>query len=574
MSAVFLYVSGGDVAQAARCAAEQLPFVPESSHAIALPDGAALHVWSVVDEVSGGGWWSGDAQRGWVVWDGWAEGAPATGAAAWLAGRLAALGAHGLIHEQAGQLSMARVEPSGEVVALTDFLGARHLYYGQRGARVVVSNRAMVASAALEGGAPVLEPLHLSWFMASIACLFAGQTVWRDVRALGEREVLRVRGGRLEVEGARALEPQALEWDAHWEALRARVRGLVGRGGLPTRIAVTGGKDSRVILAAVVGEGLQERVTGYLRIGAGHQDELVARRLCARYGIAFEREPLPDPDAEPVEVLLDRHNFQAEHQLHAWDYKGAAVHRREVGLHGHFGEIYRSHALPRFVLGWPEVRRKYLSTKYLDLYDVMTPEALAHVRAGTREWVEARQAEGIRPLALHDRMHRAARMHRWAGHCLQIDGSVTMMASPLCSPALLRHYLGMSLLEQRRHRVHFELVRRADDWLWRQPFAESSWALGVAPLWPPRAAPVPAQGVEGRQLALWRAQGDALAALVTAPGSHAYDALFDRARIQRLVETTRQRPSAHNVRAILGLAGVRRTIDADRAEVAGLRIAR
>jgi hypothetical protein len=559
MSAAFLYVRGADAAHAAA----YLPFVPESSVTLALPEGAALHVWSTLDEAAGGAWHVADA-RGWLAWDGWVDDAPREGlVASWLAGRLGQLGAAGVVQQHAGEFALVAVSPGGEVTACGDFLGARHLYYAQRAGVTAISNRAMLVSAALERGAPCFEPMHLSWLMCSIACMFAEQTVWRGVRALGAGCVLRSDGAALRVTPT-PVEASELSWEAHWERLCARLSGLVGRGGLPTRVAVTGGKDSRVVLAGLVGSGMISRVdVGYLRIAAGHPDAVVAQRLCARYGLRFERLEAPDMAAEPVEALLDRHNFQSEHALHAWDLKGAASRPREIGLHGNYGEIYRSHALLRFVLGWPEIRRKYLSPGYYDLYDVMTPPARQHVREGLSSWLQERRDEGVSPLQLHDRLHRAARMHRWVGQAAQVDGAGGMSANPIPSPALMRRYLDMSLAEQRRHRVHFELVRRADDWLWRQPFAQASWPRGAAPLWARLPAPVTATagGPPSRQRQLWSAQRDALRALLVAPGGADFHVIFDRAKVSALLAETMQRPTDHNIRAVLGLAGIRRSLE-------------
>jgi hypothetical protein len=560
MSSAFLYVSsaGADHAET------YLPFTPETATVMALPDGAKLYVWSTLDELAGGEWSTAHA-HGWMAWDGWIDSSPiAAPVSPWLASRLTALGAQGLIAQHAGEFSVIDISSTGDVRAFADFLGARHLYYGEDSGRFVISNRAMLVSATLENGAPVLEPLHLSWFMCSIACLFADQTVWRGVKALGAGEVLRLKDRRFIVDVAPTPVPQSQPWDAHWDQLCDRVKGLTQRGDLPVRVAITGGKDSRVVLAGLIGSGAITNIdTAYLRISEGHPDLIVARSLCAHYGIPFERLDVPDMTSESVEGLLDRHNFQTEHGLHAWDLKGYQIRPREVGLHGNYGEIYRSHAILRFAFGWHEIRRKYLALNYLDLYDVMTPEAVDHVRGGITAWLDQKQTEGVRPLALHDRMHRAARMHRWVGQSSQVDGAGGLSANAIPSPSLLQHYLSLSLGQQRLERVHFELTKRPDDWLWRQPFAQAIWARSVVPISSLRPSPVRTENAPiSRQVSLWNAQADTISDLISADGCAEFHDLFDRKKVATLLTKTRKEPTAHHVRAVLGLAGIRRSLEA------------
>ncbi len=563
MSAAFLYVSSGT----ADSAEIYLPFSPESTHHVELANGASLHVWSTLDELAGGAWHAAHP-KGWLVYDGWIDSAPeSTPVAPWLAARIETLGPSALIAQHAGEFALVDVQDTGEVIAFGDFLGARHLYYAEKSGRFIISNRAMLVSAALELGEPILEPLHLSWFMCSIACQFANETVWRGVKILGAGEVLRFKDGRFRIEPSTINVEESQPWDFHWDQLCARVASLVRRGALPSRVAVTGGKDSRLVLAALIGSGsIAEIDTAYLRISEGHPDLLVAQDLCRHYSIPFERLEASDESSYSAEYLLDRHNFQTEHALHAWDLKGYENRPREIGLHGNYGEIYRSHANLKFVLGWNAVRRKYLATNYLDLYDVMTPVALDHVRGGIATWLDEQQAQGVRPLALHDRLHRAARMHRWVGQSSQIDAAGGFSANPIPSPALMRHYLGLSLVEQQQQRIHFELTKRADDWLWKQPFAQASWPKTVVPLLSSRPSPVTSNTpTTSRQIGLWFRQKDAISDLIAGDGGADFHELFDRKKVASLLAKTHKAPNAHHVRAVLGLAGMRRSLEAPKS---------
>ena len=65
---------------------------------------------------------------------------------------------------------------------------------------------------------------------------------------------------------------------------------------------------------------------------------------------------------------------------------------------------------------------------------------------------------------------------------------------------------------------------------------------------------------KSRQMALWEREASTIADLVLAHDTSEFAQLFDRARVEKLVVTTQEKPTPHRVRAILGLAGIRRSL--------------
>ena len=108
---------------------------------------------------------------------------------------------------------------------------------------------------------------------------------------------------------------------------------------------------------------------------------------------------------------------------------------------------------------------------FIDPHGILTERARDHFRGRMRAFWRRRQHEGLSPLQIRDRWHRDVRMWRWVGQTRIADATSGLSANPLPSQKLLDRHLSLSLFDQRHGRVHSELMRRCNGWLWREPFA-------------------------------------------------------------------------------------------------------
>ncbi len=571
MSCAYLFISAPgtplvEVDALARRAARWLPFTPTSSSRHDARESASLHTWTALPQGARGAW---DAREGdlAVCYSGWfvesGDVPLSETVASRLLGDLTPDSVGHFAQHRDGNFSVlaARLGERPGAAAATDFIGSEHVYYGSRDGVAVLSNRAMLAASALHGGdLPDPNPEYFRWMLNSIACPFGAQTPWDDVSILDLYSVARCEGGDVRLEPKPAATDGAdASWDELFDELCARVAQITRLPDMPFHAALTGGKDSRLVLAALIASGAVEKLDRlYIAAPEGHPDAVVARRLAEHYGAPFERLER-SPKQEGWRERFATHNVLSEFGLHAWDLKARSGEAPLGSLHGNLGEIYRSHMLPRHLLGWWSARLKYTSRAYIDQNDLLTEPMIASSRDALSAWVDHARSERTPLSGLHDRFHREVRMHRWVGHAQVVDGAATVSLNPLTSRRLLTRYLALPLTEQRRHRVHFELTRRVDDWLWRQPFANASWGKGLAP--GAQAAPVRGDVLSvSRQMALWREHGRELADWVCSPGAPgffhvvAHDKL--RALASRLTSTDAD-PSQVELRAMLGAVGVR-----------------
>ena len=566
MHAIYAWISQGREPIAAGAfdpATPWLTFVPETSRSWQSPDRKlAMRCWSVCDEAARGSW-SVSSETTALTLAGWFrepdEVPLTTSLAAAATEQLARAGIDGFA-ELPGNYSLAWVGEDASLRAFTDPWCSEHLYYGQRGDRVVVSNRAAVVAALLHDRLPSPRPEALAWLLSGADVpVEDADSAWAGVTLLRGGRALRVRGSSCEllaIDGEDRRPPlrdyaQAFErlcWTAGW------IRRLPD---VEIELAITGGFDSRLVLAGLIGANAIPSVTrGYLKGDAGHQDVLVGEALARHYGLAFERRSPDYVDADFFTVSK-RHLFQIELLVNAWDLKGADEQSRVVRLHGNLGELYKGHGLPGLSRHWATLRAYLRSNAYLDRYCILTRASLEHQRQRIDAFIARERDDGCEPTELLDHYHRQVRGARWVGQIMQYDSAAGPNVHILPDPVLHRFYRHQAYAQRQRSTLHFELTHAADDWLWRQPFAGKTWPHARARAAATHPVRSTASASTPRQVLIWRNAEAQLREFLLAPSSSPMFEVVDRRRLARLLGEVGSRPTNAQVRTLLATAAIR-----------------
>ncbi len=579
MSSVFAVVcDGANTGEGTRldtAARAFLPFVPEGSKQWEVGEGTTALAWSVLDEGPRGSfWWEAPGNDRVVIFDGWfSEGSsPGPSASQGLARCLEREAPADLTRRLGGEWSLVEVSPR-VVRCACDFAGSRHLYVAQRGSRAVVSNRAMICAALLNGGeVPRPDPFHMGWLLTLAAAPMGRGTPWRDVSLLKAGEAVTIRDGAVEILDSTPV-PERVPWEDLFEEFVERCSQVRNAGGLPFRVGLTGGKDSRLVWGGLRAAGLLDELEGaYLKAREGTADVKVGRSLAEAEGVAFRLEEPGDgtsPTWEDFVERIDRHGFQSEYGLNAWDLKAVVRRRREGRLHGNLGEIFRGYTKVPHWLSWRQVRRFYSREKFVDPLGVLTEEARQGYAGFMNRWVEERRRAGTKRTQIHDEYHAHARMQRWVGQAQLIDGCGVYSMNPIPSPRLFGHFQTLSLRDRVAERVHFELMGRCGRDLVERPFAGDRWSkwLGPGAAFP---RPVTSESVTGEveggkgvspQLERWIRHGSAIEEYLLDDGDSSFFDLVDRRRLERFFDDMPGRPGFVELRAIYGLLGIRRALD-------------
>jgi hypothetical protein len=463
-----------------------------------------------------------------------------------------------------GNWAALHLGADGKLWAATDRMNTHQLYYGERGGVVAVSNRATLVCAALhDGKLPTPESTYFAWWMsANMSHVLQDDLPWPGVAALDPRKLLVVEGNTSRQVERSEVYPH-VSWDEARGAFAKRCAWFNRLPGIDGQLALTGGKDSRAVLAGLImADAIDDRLArAYLMSTPGNPDAAVAQRLANHYDIPFENDGIEIALEGHLFDRMQKHLWRTEGLLHSWDIKWMSPPSDRVTLNGHFGESYRSHFERNLVRPWNVAARRFTHDRFIDQHDLLTPSMRVMVRGRMGHWLEKVRGEGVKAIELRDTWHRQCRMWKWASLIQLGDGLGGMVSNPLASGALLAGYKEQGLRSQQLEVTHFELIRGADDWLWRQPFANATWQKGLAPRMkrlPPAALTMDLWPQHSRQHEDWRRhKEDAVSLLREGDGvDHFYD-VFEREGVERLLSRYEASPDGFVLKALFGLIGAR-----------------
>jgi len=408
------------------------------------------------------------------------------------------------LHARTG---VTRVDP----VYLTEVPGA-----------VVVSDRASWA-AAVAGRLDEPDPVMVAAFL-SLGYPVGAATPFRGVRALGAQQRMRVTGGRPAVTAAGGEHPVAGSYDQVAAALVDAVRPL-GELSVPVELSLTGGKDSRLIAAALTAAEVPflARTHGF----ASHPDVIVAAMIATRLGIkhvvteprAPTREKPPAQAADEADVLARLRSavLVSDGMLSAFENVGRPdpqATAEPVQTGGHGGELLRGGYAPA---AWTDRRppRAWSEARGAELFRRMVTRRLSLLRpaaAGAYLTSLAPFAATLPrgPLRTLDDFYLVNRAGRWSAAARQAYLIRETLVQPFFSDSVVRAARAVPLPDRITDRLHRGVLALLCPELLELPLVGSGWKSG------PRIAPVRAATTAAPAAASdWRrAYGEQMARLL------------------------------------------------------------
>ncbi|RYD99015.1 MAG: hypothetical protein EOP61_14960, partial [Sphingomonadales bacterium] len=401
----------------------------------------------------------------------------------------------------AGEYAVARLHADGTLVAFSDQAGLHQLFHSADGTPVV-ANRAGLVATVLDDWAP--DPDGLIWLPA-IGYRAGTATAYRAVSQVEQEHVITVGAEGLAVRppssplirfhGERgwspALEPQLEEGIA-----QAKAAILLGVGDREViDLPITGGKDSRVILALCLAAGLKERLTLFTRGYAGHPDVVAGAGIAAALGLPHRREP-PHGSDEPAYWTCERffeklmaQVYQSDGMVGGWDLILGERIAAETLITGHMGEVLKAYSKKPLPEGELDPIAMIRLQAPFDPIGLLRPEAREKLRAQIAAQMVRARAEGALEADLPDLFYYRNRVPNWLGAIRGIKSFERQPVVPLGVPGLLRLAFRLTPEERKSELLHYLIIARCAPELLPLPFALQSWdsRLGEDV---PRTAPI------------------------------------------------------------------------------------
>jgi hypothetical protein len=384
-----------------------------------------------------------------------------------------------------GRVVVARYEDATRALDLwTDPMGAYPLFATERAGVRWISNNAEILHTL--SGSDAQNPTVLASLLGGGWSL-GGHPRWADVKRL-PCGLVRFRPGAPDAH-TELLPTQRISalYGAGWDPQEAAAilvtafRGLADWPGRPNVVPITGGRDSRLLLAAALRSGLD-----FTAITTGTDDDpdvVIGRLLCQTVSISHETFP---PTALPHGALYTEPQRAARMldlvcsgTASLEDAPGLPLGPRDGPLElwhiGHGGELARLNwghgdgldrdGLVRYLLRIVLSRRPWRP-------DFLSPEGRYLVESRLRHWVDELLEAGVAPVDVPAAFHFLEHWRAWAGPTHGCTEWVRDTTSPLWSPRLLPHMLGPPVGERAHHMFHLRMLETLAPELVDVPFGE------------------------------------------------------------------------------------------------------
>jgi hypothetical protein len=376
-------------------------------------------------------------------------------------------------------------EGTGEGTIVNDPLSIALLYRSETDDFVAFSSAASLAArvAAPPGREPDRDPFGVAW-LPFLGNIVGDRTGYENTKVLpsgawvdiGPAWGSRVRFSNITPWAEAALPDAEHELvDLVHHDLASSVRSIAHLRADERLADITGGRDSRLILALLLEAGLHDQFT-FRTIGSRYMpDAVVGAEIAARFGLRHDHvEPAP-MDHAVFGRRLGAHVFQTSGMFNALDLKGATAIARTPTIAGLFGELMRTH-----FSGYPymesqqELWDRFTRASSLDALSILRPEVRARCLDTLREELVERLDDGnSTPQDRLDLFFVRHRLRRWSGTAEELGDSGRVF--PLYSLLGFQTAFALGPYRRRNEYLHFEVTRKACPELAKIRFANSAW---------------------------------------------------------------------------------------------------
>jgi hypothetical protein len=367
------------------------------------------------------------------------------------------------------------------IMAGSSTIGTLHSYIAECSSFVAVSNRARILWTLLHVCG---EPIEHDWItlssLLSVGYPFCTNgTAVKQVKIIPSTQFARIDKYSKNIQfldlDNKFFRPESnnlnIDWGELSNCMRNNLRWLENINSIKIA-AITGGKDTRLILSLLKNSNMTKDIKFYIRAPEEHADYLVASNLAEKLEIDFERIDRP-----PIDNLIESMRYHVgftEGLLNAWDLKPETDYNHAIFIHGLFGELYRGKEILQ-IYDFNEISQKIL----LENFSILNPEVLQEQKRKILMWLNELASRDI-PLSFAlDLFYLLQRVPRFIGQTRLHDALNGIHFNPLYHPKVLKAFYKLSDEDRRGERIHFETMIRLCPKLAAVPFAKQKWDSGM-----------------------------------------------------------------------------------------------
>jgi len=476
----------------------EVPFCPDERIVWRNHDSSVVFFgWQAFTEVAGiGSHWASD-ERGltaftghcWPRETGWVLGAGQSWAAQLRAYLGDATDLPAFREALFGHFTVISLQASGPGGVMPDWASVDQLFTAETQNVTAISNRAGLCARSVSsiGSTPPRSLTAAGWVTG---------LGWIVDQESGYWEVERPRAGSLvEIDpwlGTRLIEPPMTalvppdpEHTAPYEDLlhdvehdlRGTIRAVANLPVDERVLSLSGGKDSRTLLAIILGEGLEDRFRFETTGSPERADAIVAGAIAARFGLDWSlRNPTGRPPAAELENLL-MHASLVEGMTGAWSFSERPVFSPGVAVNGTSGEGLRWGKVSSSGVGArtvDEIVTRVLTRDPFDMLRVLRPEVRAYYVDFITGWFQEQAGLGVPLIGLPALYFHEMRMHARAGP--DATWNPRLRIDPFMTPVCIRANHRLPLDGRPDLRFHLDLQWRVSPELSKIPLAGTAWS--------------------------------------------------------------------------------------------------
>jgi hypothetical protein len=390
--------------------------------------------------------------------------------------------------------ALVGLERTGVGVVSMDPLGLHALFQATTGDFTVLGNRADVVAevAARQSGRPARRNSMVGGWLALASYPMDDSTGFDGVRMFPQYTTARIDAGTVAFEQGRPAyvcdpheplcDPEEVAEELAADVASA-LRHAIARSPERPHLELTGGKDSRLILAVALRAGLADSFTCVTYGPEGLPDMQLARSVAEHCGLVHEDVSTTRFAGSLSFPLVERYLRHVHRTCGTSDlgHANEPPSNDALSVSGMLGEVYRTvndqdAASPP--QSWTEAAERFQSDRRLGSLRLVRPQiASALVEQSVEQYLKPR-ADVRGPEALRLAFFLRCRLPRWQSPLVDLHEHRVL---PLYSPTAIRGSFRMGHEARAHDRVHRSLIERASPALAELPLVNEYWRYEGAP---------------------------------------------------------------------------------------------